>query len=90
MQQNSKRGLCGDGDKTIHHIISECIKLAPKVYKTRYDWVSKLIHWESCKKLKFDHTNKWYMHNTETVLENETHKVLRDFEIQADHLIATR
>ena len=21
------------------------------------------IQWEMCKKFKFDHTNKWYMHN---------------------------
>ena len=29
-----------------------------------------LIKWELCKKFKFDHTNKWYMHNTESILEN--------------------
>ena len=27
------------------------------------------------KKFKFDHTNKWYMHNPASVLENDTHKV---------------
>ena len=26
-----------------------------------------------CKKFKFDHTNKWYMHNLAPVLGNETH-----------------
>ena len=26
--------------------------------KTRHDWVGKVIHWEMCKKFKFDHTNK--------------------------------
>ena len=40
-----------------------------------------------CKKFKFDHTNKWYMHNQESVLENEMHKLLLDFGIQTDHLI---
>ena len=44
MQQNSKCGLCGDGDETINHIISECNKLAQKEYKTRHDWVGKVIH----------------------------------------------
>ena len=34
--------------------------------------------------------NKWYMHNPESVLENETHKLLWDFEIQTDHLILAR
>ena len=28
MQQNSKCRLCGDRDKTINHIVSECSKLA--------------------------------------------------------------
>ena len=30
------------------------------------------------------------MHKPESVLENETHKILWDFEIQTDHLIPTR
>ena len=67
-QQNSKCRLCGDRDETINHIISECSKLAP----TRHDWVGKVIHWEMYKKFKFDHTNKWYMHNPASVLENDT------------------
>ena len=37
-----------------------------------------------------DHTNKWYMHNPAFVLENDTHKLLWDFDIQTDHLILTR
>ena len=43
-QQNSKCRLCGDRDETINHIISECSKLAQKEYKTRHDWVGKVIH----------------------------------------------
>ena len=90
MQQNSKCRLCGDRDKTINHIINECSKLAQKEYKTRYDWVGKVIHWEMCKKFKFDYTNKWYMNNPASVLENDTHKLLWDFDIQMDHLISAR
>ena len=30
------------------------------------------------------------MHNPESVIENETHKLLYDFEIQTDHLIPAR
>ena len=80
-QQNSKCRLCHDRDETINHIISECSKLAQKECKTRHDWVGKVIHWEMCKKLKFDHTNKWYMHNPASVLENDTHKLLWDLDI---------
>ena len=50
--------------------------------------MGKKIHWELCKKLKFDFTNKWYMSNPEPVLENETHEIHWDFEIQTDNLIS--
>ena len=39
---------------------------------------------------KFDHANKWYMHNPAPVQENVTHKLLWDFNIQMDHLIPAR
>ena len=80
-QQNSKCRLCGDRDETINHIISECSKLAQE-FKTRHDWVGKGIRLEMCEKFKFDHTNKWYMHSPASVLENDTHKLLGDFDIK--------
>ena len=61
MQENREYRICGDRDKTVNHIISEGSKLAQKEYKSRHDWVGKVIHWELCKKLKLHHTNKWYM-----------------------------
>ena len=87
MPQNCRCRLCGDRDEMINHIISKCSKLAQKEYKTRHNWVGKVIHWELWKQLKFDNANKWYLHKPESVLENDTHKLLRDFEIQMDHLI---
>ena len=88
-QQNRKCRLCGDKDETINHI-SECSKLAQKEYKARHDWVGKVIHWEMCRKFQLDHTNQWYMHNPTPVLENDSHKLLWDFNIQTDQLIPTR
>ena len=89
-QQNSKCRLCGDRDETINHIISECSKLAQREYNARRDSVGKVIHWEMCKKFKFDHTNKSYMHNPAPVQENDTHKLLWDFDLHTDHLIPAR
>ena len=37
-----------------------------------------------------NNTNKWYMHNPAPVLENATHKLLWDFNIQTDHLIPAK
>ena len=89
-QQNRKCRLCGDRDETINHILSECSKLAQKEYKARHDLVDKVIHWEMCSKFKFNHANKWYMHNPDPVLENDTHKLPWDFNIQTDHLISVQ
>ena len=88
--QNCKCRLCGDRDEIINHIISECSKLAQKEYKTKHDCVGKVIHQRMCKKFKFDHTNKWYMHNPAPVLENDTHKLLCNFYVQTDHRISAR
>ena len=81
-QQNRKCRLCGDRDEMIKHIIRECSKLAQKEYKTRRDWAAKVIYWEMCKKFKFDHSNKWYMHTPASVVENETHILLWSFDIR--------
>ena len=48
--------------------------------------MGRVIHGELCKKFKFDHMHKWYMHNPESALQNETYKLSWDFDIQTDHL----
>ena len=89
-QQNSSGRLCDDRDETTNHIISECSKLAQKEYNTRHEWVGMVKHWELWKKLKYDHTNKCNMHNPESFLENEMHKLYWNFEIQTDRHISAR
>ena len=38
----------------------------------------------------FDQTKKWYMQSLAAVLENDTHKLLWDFDIQMDYLISVK
>ena len=73
-QQNSKRRLSGEKDVTINYIIKGCSKLVHKEYKTINVWLGKIIHWDFCKILKFDHNTKWNNYKPESVLEKETHK----------------
>ena len=40
--------------------------------------------------MNFDHTNRWYMHDPESMLENEMHKVFWDFAIKTNHQISAR
>ena len=77
----------GDRDETITNIISECSKLAQEEYKTRPYQLGMVIQWELCKKLKFDKTNKWYIHNQAYVPEKEMHTL---FMTQTDPLISAR
>ena len=70
-------------DETVNHIVIECRELAQKEYSTKHDWGGKAIHCELCKRWKFDHATKWYMHKAELVAQNKTHKIFLCFEIQA-------
>ena len=65
-------------------------QISAKKNTIRHDWVGKVIYWKLCNKFKFDHNTKWYIHKPESVLENETHKILWDFKIQTGHLIPAR
>ena len=76
--------LFRDRDETVNHIICEYSKLAQKEYKTKQDWVGKVIHKKLCKELKFDYTTKWYSHKLESVFENETNKRLWNLKIKMD------
>ena len=64
-------------------------QISTKEYKAGQNCVGKVIHLELFKKLEFDYTKKWYMHNLESVQDNEMHIVCK-FEIQTDHHISSR
>ena len=68
-------------------LIIGCRKLAQKEFKSRHDWVGKVIHRELCKRLKFDHADKWCVHKPESVQENEILEIFLDSEIQTDNQI---
>ena len=55
--------------------------------KRIHDWVGKVICWKLCKRLKFDHTDTWCMHEPESVKENKMRKILWDIQIQMDYPI---
>ena len=71
----------GKRDETTYKIVSECSKLGQREYKISDDWMAKVIHWQLRKRLDFYHTNKLYIQKIESVLVNETHKILWDFKI---------
>ena len=90
IQQNSKYRQCVNRYVIVNHIISICSTLVQNECKTRHDWVGKVMLSELCKRLKFDHSHKWYIHETQSALENKTHKIAWDLGIQTDLLILAR
>ena len=45
-----------------------------KKYKTRHDWIGKVIYGKLFTRLKFDHFTKWYKHKPESLQENKIHE----------------
>ena len=63
-------------NETVRHIVCEYPVLAQREYKSRRDWVGRKIYWEVCKKINFDVNEKWYKHEPEKVVENDSWKIL--------------
>ena len=61
-----------DSNEAVNYI-SECSKLAQKLYKSNHNWVGRVIHWELCKSLMFGYGDKCYVPK-----ENEMPKILWD------------
>ena len=84
--QNNGCRLCGDGDETIDHMISENSKLAAKGLKTRHDWVGKVINWELCQRF-CPYKQLAYAHPG---IRPGMPKILWGFQIQTDQLISAK
>ena len=87
-QAESKCRLCGKVDETVRHIVCESPMLVQREYKKRHDWVGRKIG--VCRKVGFDVNEKWYKHESEKVVENNSWKILQDVEVQTDHVIEAR
>ena len=77
-------------DEIINHIVSECSKLAQRENKRRHHWIGRCIHWEICGAIGIHVKSKWYQHQPEAVIENDSCKILWDFTVQTDHFITAR
>ena len=89
-QEQTKCRMCSGADGKINHIASECPKISQKEYKKRHDWIGKHIHWEICVANGIHVKPKWHEYQPETVIENDSWKILWDFTTQTDHFITAR
>ena len=77
-------------DESITHLIAERKKLAQKEHKQRHDNIARIVHLELCQKFGLVGEIKWYNHKPASVVENDRVKIMRDFNIQTDHVIQYR
>ena len=82
--------MCKEMNETTNHIVSGCSKLAQLEYKARHDKVATAVHWCLAKKFNLEHADQWYKHRAEAVCENESVKLLWDFNVYTDHVIEAR
>ena len=52
-------------------MISVCPTIVNTEYLQRQDRVAKFIHWTLCKHYEILHTEKWYEHTPEPVVEGK-------------------
>ena len=76
--------LCWTKEETVMHLVSGCSKLALKLYKRRYDYVSRRVHWKLCKKHGLVSSDWWYEHAPADVVENDEVEFYWQLNIQTD------
>ena len=52
--------------------------------------MARKVHWNLCRKNGLQHSDKWYEHTPEGVVEKEAAKVLWDINVQCDNVIQAR
>ena len=52
--------------------------------------IPRMVHWKLCKKFNLEKSEKWYLHNLQTVTENVNHRLIWDMNIQCDNVIVER
>ena len=79
--------ICTEKEETVGHIISACPTIINTEYQQRHDRVAKFIHWTLCKNFNLSHTETWYEHTPQSVIENTEVTILWDFTIYTDRKI---
>jgi len=81
---------CGQFPESIEHIVAGCPLMAQTVYLARHNAITSAIHWCLCGSYGFQRSDRWWQHKPEPVLENDSFKILYDFNIFTDTRISAR
>ena len=80
--------LCLKAEEHISHIVAGCEVLAPVEYLQRHNKVAGYMHWRICKSLNLPLTEKYYMHEKVTKMEDNV--IMWDKTILTDILTYSR
>jgi len=81
--------MCKNREETVTHVISECTKLAQLECKKRDDKVTGAVYWSLCETYHIKHSEQWYQHTAEPVVEMQS-VIVWDMDIQMDRVIEHR
>ena len=82
--------MCGETGEKISHVVSECSILAQREFKRRHGNVARMVPQKLCEEFNLEKSEKWHLHNPQTVSENVNHKLIWDMNIQCDNIIVER
>ena len=82
--------MCSRSDEAYNYIAREYPKLAQGEYKRRHDCIRRCIHWEIFGVNGTHVKSKWYEHQPEVVIGNDSCKILWDFTVQTEYFITAR
>ena len=68
--------LCTHSEETIDHMISGCSTIVNTEYLQRHERVAKFMQWTLCKHYEIQHTEKWYKHTPEPVVETKCNRIM--------------
>ena len=80
MQHNNTRMLFKERIEIINDIVSEHKKTSTEA-QDEIRSSERVIHWKLCKKQFLEPTVKEHMYQPESVKQNKTHYILRDYKI---------
>ena len=81
---------CGEGVKTVRHILSQCRPKEFNLYMERHNHALLVVYYDLCKHYGFEVMPRWWELQTLPVLENHRAKILWDVPIPMDGDIVAR
>ena len=82
--------VCGMVPEYDDHLLSGCTPLAATMYRQIHDSIANTVHWSLLKRFNQPVLDNYWDHTPSAVVESRKVKVMWDFNIYTDHVLAAR